>query len=179
MKQRIADRRKELHAESEKINIAKAEQVRMATIKARETDLAAAQEDARKAEAAWKASAAKFRDAQNLVADSRQATEKLNTLLADRDRLQTDITIKSDTLKQRTSALAKAVAPVEPKESDVVVLQHNDQRPLYAGVGMIAVVLAFTTLIWLSSHRGSADEEAMLDETDPRLLDRLGLRDVG
>ena len=42
---------------------------------------------------------------------------------------------------------------------------------------MIAVVLCFTGLIWLSSHRGSEDEEAMMDETDPRLLDRLGLAD--
>jgi DNA repair exonuclease SbcCD ATPase subunit len=175
MKQRIATRRKELQAESEKITIAKAEQERMATIKSREADLAAAQEDAQKAEAAWKAINAKLRDAQNVVADSRQATEKLNNMLADRDRLQTDITIKGDTLKQRTDALARAVAPVEPKEADVVVLQNIDHRPLYAGVGMVAVVVAFTGLIWLSSHRPGDDEEAMSDETDPRLLDRLGL----
>ena len=116
MKQRIADRRKQLAAESEKINIAKAEQERMTTIKARETDLAAAQENAQKAEAAWKAATARLRDAQNVVADSRKATEKLNNLLADRDRLQTDITIKGDTLEQRTKAFANAVAPLSRRK---------------------------------------------------------------
>jgi hypothetical protein len=163
----IADRKRQLAAASEKTQLAAAEQGRIEEVKKRETELAAAREAERQAQAAWAASVKKLHAAQIRITEARAAGETIDRYSKERDAAQKELELNLRTLEAARAQLAKKVDPLPPRENDVRIEPGSNVRPTYSLVAVGAIAALFTVLVLFSVR---ADRSAASAAAESRPL---------
>jgi hypothetical protein len=144
---KIESRRKQVSAESAKTDTARHEQERMAKLKQREAELAAAQQAESTARAAWNDAARSLRDASVAASEARQASQTLDQLTRERDLAQANLEASLRQLELKRGELDRTIEPIAPTEAEMRVTRASDPRPLYSLIAVGAVAAVFTTLI--------------------------------
>ena len=130
----------------------------MATVKERETELAAAREAEKAAQAAWMAQLKKVRAAEARVDEARQAGERIDAFNRDLDKANQEVDQIKLSLEAKEEQLAKKVDPLPPDAGDVRIEPGTNVRPTYSLIAVGGIAALFTVLILFSvrSDRSAA-----------------------
>jgi hypothetical protein len=153
----IDARRKQLADQSLKDAKGQQEQQRLVAVQAKEAELSKCKEAEASARQAYFDKHRELRQAQAMVGDAKQVSEKINALIEQKDQAQRTYQVNVDQIEMAKRQADRAVEPLKPGDKDIVVRTGDDKRLLYTLASGGVILVVFAALILWTLHTASVE----------------------
>jgi hypothetical protein len=150
-------RQRKLAEESSQRLTAGQEQQRQADLASKKKELEVAMQTERELQDRYFSKSRELREANEQISRRGEATERLDALLDEQYKIQTQLQAHVNQTEIRERDVRRAVEPIAPTDRDVQRVQGDDRRVMYGMIGSGVILVAFSMLIFLTVQSAMQD----------------------